>query len=124
MLSLVSTKVTPMEHAYWLGRIRSSSRMVKRAQSSEARMAHLELTGRYSIRAAMASPRTEGKAAPAEADVDAVFGGVAYYQRLEAGARWLAGKAGSLVERDRHLGAAKRYARLRSDAAPSHRVCA
>jgi hypothetical protein len=107
--------------------------MVKRAASSEARMAHLELTGRYSIQAALASARTERKAAPArlvlrasgaEADVDAVFGGVAYYERLEAGARWLAGKAASLVERDQHLGAARRYARLRSNAASSRRVCA
>ena len=96
-------------------------------------MAHLELTGRYSIQAAAASVRTERKAAPArlalhapgaEADVDSVFGGIAYYERLEAGARWLAGKAGNLAERDRHLGAAKRYARLRSDAASSRRVCA
>ncbi|HEY0147651.1 MAG TPA: hypothetical protein VGB70_01460 [Allosphingosinicella sp.] len=120
-----------MEQAYWLGRIRSSSQMVKRAASSEARMAHLELTGRYSIQAAVASPRAARKAAPArlslrapgaETDVDAVFGGVAYYERLEAGARWLAGKAASFIERDQHLGAAKRYARLRIDAASSRRV--
>lgn len=122
-----------MEHAYWLGRLRSSSLMVKRAASSEARLAHLELTGRYSIQAAAASYGVERKAAPArlalrapaaEADVDAVFGGVAYYERLEAGARWLAGKAASLIERDRHLGAANRYARLRSAASSSRRVAA
>ena len=40
-----------------------------------------------------------------------------YYTRLEAGARWLASRAAAGAERDAHLGHARRYARLRLDAA-------
>ena len=42
-----------------------------------------------------------------------------YYSQLEAGARYLAAGAGSLAERDLHLGMADRYARLRVDAEPA-----
>jgi hypothetical protein len=106
--------------------------MARRAESAEARMAHLELAGRYSIKAAAASRRPE-RAAPAqlhlraplgELEVDAVFGGAAYYERLEVGARWMASQAHSAIERDRHVAAANRYARLRNDAAASNGVCA
>ncbi|HEX8261995.1 MAG TPA: hypothetical protein VF547_03880 [Allosphingosinicella sp.] len=41
---------------------------------------------------------------------------VGHYTRLEAGARWLAGRAAGGAERDLHLGHARRYARLRADA--------
>jgi hypothetical protein len=42
---------------------------------------------------------------------------VGYYTELEAGARWLAAGAAAGSERDTHLGHARRYARLRLDAA-------
>jgi hypothetical protein len=118
-----------MEQAYWLGRTRASSQMARRARSAEARMAHLELAGRYSIKAAIASHSPERVAVPAqlqlrtpmrESDVDAVFGGVAYYERLEKGARWMASQAHTAAARDRHIAAANRYTRLRSDAAATH----
>ena len=122
-----------MDQAYWLGRTHASSEMAKRAQGAEARMAHLELAGRYSIKAATASSRRSVQAAPgtrmvlrsspAEVNADAVFGGVAYYERLETGARWMASNAAGAAERDRHLAAANKYARLHSDAA-SRRVFA
>ncbi|MDB5691108.1 MAG: hypothetical protein JWO81_171 [Alphaproteobacteria bacterium] len=41
----------------------------------------------------------------------------AYYERLETGARWLASRTASQEEREKHLGMANRYARLRLDAA-------
>ena len=96
-------------------------------------MAHLELAGRYSVKAAAASRRPQRAAATAqlalrpamgEADIDAVFGGAAYYERLEAGARWMASQAPTRAEREEHLGAANRYARLRGDASSSRRVFA
>lgn len=119
-----------MDQAYWLGRTRASSEMASRAGSAEVRMAHLDLAGRYSIKAVIASRRPERASAAArpelrpamgEWDIDAVFGGVAYYERLEAGARWMADRAPGGAERDTHLGAANRYARLRADAS-SRRV--
>jgi len=39
-----------------------------------------------------------------------------YYAQLETGARYLASLAASSAERDRHLGMAGKYARLRADA--------
>ena len=120
-----------MEQAYWLGRTRASSQMARRARSAEARMAHLELAGRYSIKAAAASRRAEHSAVPAqlhlrapmgETQIDAVFGGVAYYERLETGARWMASQTHSAEARDRHIAAANRYARLRSDAASTRAI--
>jgi hypothetical protein len=43
-----------MEQAYWLSRKRASAANAKRALSAEARLAHLDLAGRYSIKAAAA----------------------------------------------------------------------
>jgi len=40
-----------MEKTYWLGRKRASLKMAKNATSSEARLAHYDLAGRYSINA-------------------------------------------------------------------------
>jgi hypothetical protein len=105
--------------------------MARRAVSAEARLAHLELAGRYSIKAAAACGCLERPApaqlhlrvATGEVEADAVFGGVAYYERLEAGARWMASRSDSAAAHDGHLAAANRYARLRKDAA-SNGVCA
>jgi hypothetical protein len=101
--------------------------MARRAVTAEARMAHLELAGRYSIMAAASSRRppvtpsqAHLRAATGETEIDATFGGAAYYERLEAGARWMALQARSAGERNRHITAANRYARLRSDAAASN----
>lgn len=40
-----------MEQEYWLGRKRTSVRMARHATSSEARLAHYDLAGRYSLKA-------------------------------------------------------------------------
>jgi hypothetical protein len=40
-----------MEKGYWLGRKRASLRSAKNAVSSEARLIHYDLAGRYSLRA-------------------------------------------------------------------------
>lgn len=95
-----------MEQTYWLGRKRSSADNARRASSAEARLVHLDLAGRYSVKAAAA-------AAPPEA---------ARYERLETGARWLASRSSESGERERHLGHANRYARLRLDAAAGQGV--
>ena len=101
-----------MEHSYWLRRSRAAGAMARRAETAEARLAHLELSGRYSIKAA-ATARTRG-CAPAVLEPE--HGGAVYYEQLEGGARWLAAKAGGAAERDQHLGMANRYARLRLEA--------
>ena len=44
-----------MEKAYWLGRERASLNLARDAVGSEARLAHLDLAGRYSVKAAMAA---------------------------------------------------------------------
>jgi len=40
-----------MEQAYWLGRQRASLNSAARATSSEARLIHYDLAGRYSLKA-------------------------------------------------------------------------
>lgn len=44
-----------MEKTYWLARVSRSQKAAHDAISSEARMIHLELAGRYSVQAAGAS---------------------------------------------------------------------
>lgn len=41
-----------MEKAYWLSRKRASLELAENAASSEARLAHYDLAGRYSVKAA------------------------------------------------------------------------
>lgn len=41
-----------MEQTYWLGRKRASAANARSAASAQARLAHLELAGRYSVKAA------------------------------------------------------------------------
>jgi hypothetical protein len=43
-----------MEREYWLGRKRMSLAMAQNAGSSEARLAHYDLAGRYSVKASNA----------------------------------------------------------------------
>ena len=40
-----------MEKAYWLARKRASLKMARNAAGSEARLAHYDLAGRYSLQA-------------------------------------------------------------------------
>ncbi len=40
-----------MEQAYWLGRKRASLKLAQNAVSSEARLVHYDLAGRYSLKA-------------------------------------------------------------------------
>ena len=40
-----------MEKAYWLGRKRASLQLARNADSSEARLVHYDLAGRYSLKA-------------------------------------------------------------------------
>ena len=95
-----------MEQSYWLGRRRASAANTRSATSAEARLAHLDFAGRHSDKAPEAtSPGADGG------------GDSAYYERLEAGARWLAGRAATAGERREHLGQADRYRHLRLDVA-------
>ena len=49
-----------MEQTYWLSRKRASAANARRAGSAEARLVHLDLAGRYSIKAAhSAAPARE-----------------------------------------------------------------
>lgn len=43
-----------MEKAYWLGRKRASLQLAQNAASSEARLVHYDLAGRYSAKASSA----------------------------------------------------------------------
>ena len=45
-----------MEKAYWLRRNSASLRAARDAAGPEARLAHYELAGRYSVKAALADP--------------------------------------------------------------------
>ena len=40
-----------MEQAYWLSRKRASLKLAQNAASSQARLAHYDLAGRYSLKA-------------------------------------------------------------------------
>ena len=44
-----------MEQTYWLSRNRASAANARRAGSAEARLAHFDLAGRYSIKAAQSA---------------------------------------------------------------------
>jgi hypothetical protein len=45
-----------MEQIYWIGRKRAAMAMARASATSQARLIHYELAGRYSIRAAMSLP--------------------------------------------------------------------
>lgn len=46
-----------MEKSYWLSRKRASLKLAQDAVGSEARLAHYDLAGRYSVKAVMAGAR-------------------------------------------------------------------
>lgn len=56
MLPLAKRKVIAVEKSYWIGRKRAAMAMARRAATSEARLIHYELAGRYSIKAAHCLP--------------------------------------------------------------------
>lgn len=58
-----------MEKRYWIGRKRAAIAMARAASSSEARLIHYDLAGRYSVRAANSMPfmlPAKGPATPGE----------------------------------------------------------
>lgn len=64
---------TIMEKAYWLSRKRASLKLAQGATSSEARLAHYELAGRYSVKATSAETQAIDLAAslpPSILDLD------------------------------------------------------
>ena len=111
-----------MERTYWLGRKRASVANARVAKSAESRLVHLDLAGRYSIKAALAGPAP----APRQARVALALpqpdrGDAERYRQLESGARWLASRSSNDAERHEHLAMATKYARLRLDAAGDRR---
>ena len=108
-----------MERSYWLGRKLVSTANAQSAASAEARLVHLDLAGRYSMKADAAGSARRPK--PAQAMAPAERADAEYYQRLETGARWLASRSAEAGERSKHLGMAYRYSRLRIDAADGAR---
>lgn len=109
MLSLAQTKVNSMEQKYWLRRKRASALMARNAKTAEARLIHLDLAGRYSVRASHSQPGEDAVPPPTRPD-DQI-----YYDQLEAGARFLASQAADATEREVHLGMANRYVALGQD---------
>src|SRR3954469_17533880 len=111
-----------MKQRYWLARKRASVANARRATSAESRLIHLDLAGRYSIKAAFAGRARDGREArvalalpqPERHDAE-------HYEQLETGARWLASRASNEAEWNEHLAMATRYARLRLDAAADER---
>jgi hemoglobin len=57
-----------MDQGYWLQRKRSSLASARSATSSEARLIHYDLAGRYSVRAASCGAPPLGEAPPAKTD--------------------------------------------------------
>ena len=45
-----------MDNQYWIGRKRAAMAMAREAETSESRLIHYELAGRYSIKAAHSIP--------------------------------------------------------------------
>src|SRR5688500_8222684 len=56
MLSLAGWEGNSMEKAYWIGRKRAAMAMAREASGAEERLAHYELAGLYSIKAAHCPP--------------------------------------------------------------------
>ncbi|HEX8573661.1 MAG TPA: hypothetical protein VF759_13025 [Allosphingosinicella sp.] len=88
-----------MEQTYWLGRKRASAANARIAGSSEARLAHLELAGRYSVKAAGCAPPAPAPAPSAEPRVrlelrQSEAGEPDSFGRVRAAAVWLARAGG------------------------------
>ena len=136
MCSRLQIKVTAVDKKYWLARERTSLRMATVASSSRARLAHYDLAGRYSVKAAGtagASSRIERRLSASQAiastgegqPLSAATSDAFYYSCLEQGAKYLADRAADPDERAEHLRAGAAYAARAEEAAPSghaHRV--
>jgi hypothetical protein len=61
VLSLAQSELRAMEKKYWIRRKRSATAMARAATTSEARLIHYELAGRYSIHAAQSLPVEQGR---------------------------------------------------------------
>jgi hypothetical protein len=111
-----------MEQRYWLGRKRASLANARGARSAVSRLIHLDLAGRYSIKAALACPARPGVEPRMALTLERPErGGAEHYERLETGARWLASRAANEAEANEHLAMATKYARLRVDAVGDRR---
>jgi hypothetical protein len=106
-----------MDHIYWLERQRASTANACMANGSQARLVHLDLAGRYSLKAAQSAP---AQSVPAPSMPPEAIG----LEELETGARWLASRSADAAERHRHLGMANRYARLGLEASALGRITA
>jgi hypothetical protein len=62
-----------MGKEYWIGRKRAAMRMARAAATSQARLIHYELAGRYSIKAAASLPFLLPRQGPASAGERAVL---------------------------------------------------
>ena len=60
-----------MEKAYWLGRKRASLKAARNALSSEARLIHFDLAGRYSLNALSAETQATDLANSVPAAINA-----------------------------------------------------
>ena len=76
-----------MGKEYWLGRKRAAVAMARAATSSEARLIHYDLAGRYSVKAAMTPPFMLPRKGPATQGERAAL-------RLPAARPWPRGPAG------------------------------
>ena len=54
-----------MENRYWIGRMRDAMSAARAASTSEARLIHYDLAGRYSLKAAVALPFLAARSVPA-----------------------------------------------------------
>ncbi|HEX8224276.1 MAG TPA: hypothetical protein VF605_10720 [Allosphingosinicella sp.] len=84
-----------MEQTYWPGRKRASAANARLAASAEARLAHLDLAGRYSVKAAACAPSLQQHAALPLALAQGEAAVADDYGRIEAGAAWLASHGGN-----------------------------
>jgi hypothetical protein len=102
-----------MEQTYWLKRGRASAATARNAQCSRSRLAHFELAGRYSVKAATIACSQIPVAEPATAVLQPHLEDGVYYAQLEEGARYLASRSDGETERSRHLSMANHYGKLR-----------
>lgn len=107
-----------MDKTYWQDRERASVAMARKARCSQSRLAHLDLAGRYSAKAANSAcglATVAGLAAPVVPLQPQLEDGI-YYAQLEQGARFLASRSTGEIERSRHLSMANHYVKLKLDA--------
>lgn len=65
MLSLAQSKVIFVEQNFWIGRMNAAVTSAEEATTSESRLEHYELAGRYSVAAARSAPFMLPRKSPA-----------------------------------------------------------